>query len=105
MRDGAMPQQGSFSQAEYASKKKRTRRDKPAPAQAGVSGRDGAGYAVASAGGASFPALPERRARSATNSLGANAADSLFAAMVRAGRPSGGRSAIRQPGDAGLCRD
>src|SRR3954452_19135768 len=28
MRDRPMPQQGSFSQAEYASKKKRTRRDK-----------------------------------------------------------------------------
>src|SRR3954447_13853854 len=81
------------------------REQEEADAAGQVSGRDGAGCAVASAGGASCPALPERRTRSATGSFGADATDSLFAAVVRAGRPGNGRSAVRQPSAAGFCQD
>src|SRR4051795_8538363 len=100
-----MQRQGSFSQVEYTGKKKHTRRDKFLAEMEQVVPPAFAGAGSGAAGGASCPALSERRTRSATGSLGADTTDSLVAAVVRAGRPSDGRSPVRQPGNAGVCRD
>src|ERR1700686_1955239 len=62
-----MPRQGSFSQAEYASKKK-------AGAAGQVFGRGGTGGAVGRAGGPFAPALPQGRARPPADWSGADAA-------------------------------
>ena len=93
-----MHRQGIFSQAEYASKKKQTRRAKFLAEMEQV-------VPWPWSGGAGTAALSEGRARPAAGEVGSDAAASLFAAMVRAGRPGDGGSAVRQLGDAGLCRD
>src|SRR3954471_4462011 len=99
MRDRLMPQQGSFSQAEYASKKKKkqTRRDKFLAEMEQVVPP---AFAGAGSGLGSWRVFPRsiRKANAVGHrSLGADTTDSLFAAVVRAGRPSDGRSPVRQP--------
>ena len=79
-----MPQQGSFSQAEYASKKKRTRRDKFLAEMEQV---------------VPWPRLVARLLRSTrkANAVGhrfpwSGCYGSIFAAVVRAGRPGDGEA-------------
>ena len=59
---------------------------------------------MGTAGRSSATFLPEGRARPAAGWAGADAADLLFAAVVRAGRRGRGGRAVRQPGVARLCR-
>src|SRR4051812_39380540 len=91
-----MQRQGSFAEAEYAGKKKQTRRDKFLAEME---------QAVGPAGGTPRAALSERRARSAAVPLGTHAAGLFCAAVVRVGRWSGRGRILRQPGAARLCRD
>ena len=81
-----MQRQGSFLQAEYACKKKPTRRDKFLAEMEEV-------VAVGAAGAATAAALPKGRARPAANRAEAPAAGLLCAAVVRAGR-RGGRGCL-----------
>ena len=81
-----MQLQGSFSQAEYAGKKKQTRRDKFLAEMEQVVPPASAGAGSGAAGGASAAVLPEGRARPAADRSGADAADPLPAAVVWAGR-------------------
>ena len=73
-----MQRQVSFSQAEYAGKKKQS-------TTGHVLGRDGAGGALGASGRSSAAVPSEGRARPAADWTGADAAALFCAAMVRAG--------------------
>src|ERR1700757_811986 len=97
-----MLRQASFSDLEYANKKRRTRRELVlAEMEAGDSGRGvlgvgGAGGSVAEPLGGGRAALSaDRRARPSTGRLGIDAADLLSSAMVRLVGPSDGGCALR----------
>ena len=67
-----------------------------------VSGRDGAGGAVAQVVRADRAALSESRQRAAAGGSGADAADLFFAAVVQPVGPGSGRGAVRLGGDAAV---
>src|SRR3954470_14349346 len=71
------------------------RREEKADAAGPLFGRDGKSGAMGAAGGTSALFLPEGRTRRAADWAGADAADLLFAAVVRAGRRGPGGRAIR----------
>ena len=83
-----MQLQGSFSQAEYAGKKKQTRRDKFLAEMERV-------VPWARLVERLRPFYPKGGTRSAADWAGEDAAAVLFAAMVRAGRRGPGGRALR----------
>ena len=93
-----MQRQGSFSQAEYAGKKKQTRRDKFLAEMEQV-------VPWARLVARLQPHYPKGERGRPPIGAGADAADLLSAAVVWAGRRGAGGRAVRQPGVARLCRD
>ena len=92
-----MQRQGSFSQAEYAGKKKQTRRDKFLAEMERV-------VPWARLVARLQPLYPKGERGRPPIGLERMLRHLLFAAVVRAGRRGAGGCAVRQPGTARLCR-
>src|SRR3954453_19840418 len=71
------------------------RREEKADAAGPFFGRDGGGGAMGAAGRTAAVVRPEGRPRAPADWAGADAADLLFAAVVRAGRRGPGGRALR----------